>query len=82
MDFPCCKKEHSKAQFQLAQMYANGEGIAQDYQEAAKWYRLAAQQGHNKAKFQLGMLYKKGLGVAQDYQEATRWLKQAIEQHS
>ena len=68
----------AKAQFQLAQMHANGEGVPQDYSEAAKWYKLAASQGHTKAQFQLGMLYKKGFGVAQDYQKATQWLKQSI----
>jgi len=26
-------------------MYANGEGVLQDYKEAVKWYRLAAEQG-------------------------------------
>ena len=25
-------------------MYANGEVVAQDYQEALKWYQLAAEQ--------------------------------------
>ena len=59
-------------------MHANGEGVPQDYSEAAKWYKLAANQGHTKAQFQLGMLYKKGLGVAQNYVTATQWLKQSI----
>ena len=61
-------------------MYTNGEGLKKDYTEAAKWYRLAANQGHVKAQFQLGMLYKKGLGIAQDYTEATRWLKLSMDQ--
>ena len=26
-------------------MYDNGEGVPQDYKEAVKWYRLAAEQG-------------------------------------
>ena len=26
-------------------MYANGEGVVQDYKEAVKWYRKAAEQG-------------------------------------
>jgi uncharacterized protein len=26
-------------------MYGNGKGVTQDYQEALKWYRLAADQG-------------------------------------
>jgi TPR repeat protein len=27
-------------------MYANGEGVPQDYAEAVKWYRKAAEQGN------------------------------------
>jgi len=26
-------------------MYGNGQGVIQDYAEAVKWYRLAAEQG-------------------------------------
>jgi uncharacterized protein len=27
-------------------MYKNGNGVIQDYAEAVKWYRLAAEQGN------------------------------------
>jgi uncharacterized protein len=27
-------------------MYDNGDGVIQDYAEAVKWYRLAAEQGN------------------------------------
>jgi TPR repeat protein len=30
-------------------MYANGGGVKQDYAEALKWCRKAAEQGHAKA---------------------------------
>ena len=36
-------------------MYANGEGVAQDYEEAVKWYRLAAEQGDTQAQSGLGL---------------------------
>src|ERR1700728_341374 len=35
----------AKAQNSLGGMYYNGRGVTQDYEEAAKWYRLAAAQG-------------------------------------
>ena len=31
-------------------MYANGDGVPQDYAEAVKWYRKAADQGQAAAK--------------------------------
>ena len=35
-------------------MYATGEGVPRDDGEAARWYRVAADQGYDKAKFSLG----------------------------
>src|ERR1017187_3210827 len=40
----------SGAQFNLGLMYANGEGVTQNYAEAARWYRKAADQGDAKAQ--------------------------------
>ncbi len=34
-------------------MYETGRGVAQDYAEALKWYRLAAEQGVAIAQFNL-----------------------------
>ncbi len=34
------------AQFNLADMYSNGRGIAKDDQQAVMWYRKAAEQGN------------------------------------
>ena len=36
-------------------MYDNGEGVPQDYAEAVKWYRLAAEQGDARAQYNLGL---------------------------
>ena len=47
-------------------MYGNGQGVLQDYGEAVKWYRLAAEQGCAKAQTNLGSKYRKGEGVPQD----------------
>ena len=38
------------ASFDLGNYYANGELVTKDLDEAAKWYRKAAEQGHKKAK--------------------------------
>ena len=37
-------------------LYANGQGVARDYAEAARWYRLAADQGIAEAQFNLARL--------------------------
>ena len=48
-----------------------------DYQEAVKWYRLAAEQGKNVAQFELGAMYANGKGVPQDFVQAHKWLNLA-----
>lgn len=35
----------SRNQFALASVYYDGKGVPQDYAEAARWYRKAAEQG-------------------------------------
>ena len=42
------------AQFNLGDMYYNGEGVSVDYQEAMKWYSKAAEQGLADAQSSLG----------------------------
>ena len=49
----------------------------EDYAEAAKWYRLAAEQGEPGAQRALGRLYLRGNGVAQDECESARWYHRA-----
>ena len=57
--------------------YYNGDGVLQDYKEAVKWYKLAAEQGYANAQYNLGKMYAKGQGVIQDYKEALKWYKLA-----
>ena len=58
-------------------MYSKGQGVAQDYGEAARWNRLAAEQGFAGAQTGLGLLYLKGEGVAQDDIKAHMWVNLA-----
>jgi hypothetical protein len=57
--------------------YAKGDGVTQDYAEAVKWFRLAAEQGNARAQSFLGLMHAKGDGVTQDYAEAVKWFKLA-----
>ena len=60
--------------------YATGEGVPQDFAEAVRWYRLAAEQGYASAQNNLGLAYATGEGVPQDFAEAVRWFRRAAEQ--
>ena len=64
----------------MGNSYYYGQGVSQDYNEAAKWYRKAAEQGYEKAQYNLGNSYYYGRGVSQDYNEAAKWYRKAAEQ--
>ena len=57
----------------MGQQRGTPRGVPWDSKEAAKWYRLAAEQGHTKAQIMLGHMYARGEGVPEDYQEAVKW---------
>ncbi|MDQ3139596.1 MAG: hypothetical protein M3Q15_02585, partial [Pseudomonadota bacterium] len=44
-----------------------------DEATAAKWYRLAAEQGWSEAMTNLGQAYEAGAGVPRDAVEALKW---------
>ena len=47
--------------------------MPQDYAQAVKWYRLAADQSYAGAHYHLGVMYNLGQGVPEDYVEAHKW---------
>ena len=51
--------------------------MPQDYAEAVRWYRKAAERGHAQAQFNLGGAYGLGQGVPQDVVYAHKWLNLA-----
>ena len=68
---------NANAQNNLGVMYDSGKGVPQSYQEAVKWYRLAAEQGNANAQNNLGAMYGSGKGVPQDFVQAHKWINLA-----
>ena len=60
-------------------MYAQGQGVSQDYAEAVRWFRKAAEQGDAQAQFNLGLMYVNGKGVRQNYKIAKEWVGKACD---
>ena len=59
----------------------DGEGVPEDDAEAARWFRLAADQGLAGAQYDnLGNMYADGRGVPEDDAEAARWFRLAADQ--
>lgn len=71
---------YADAQFNLGLMYANGEGVEQNMDEAVTLFKKAAEQGHVDAQNNLGALYFTGEGVTRDEEKAIAWFEKAAEQ--
>ena len=65
-----------------AALYEKGEECYsnQNFAEALKWFRKAAELGNADAQNRLGNIYDKGQGVARDYFEAKDWYLKAAQQ--
>ena len=77
---PLAANGDAHAQYELGFMYDRGNGVPQDFKEAASWYGKAAEQGNASAQFYLGHMYDLGKGVTQDYKQAAAWYSKAAEQ--
>lgn len=78
---PLAERGNAHAQNNIGFMYAQGQGMAQDYTAALGWYSKAADQGIADAQEFLGLMYQYGQGgVAQDYAAALSWYRKAADQ--
>lgn len=68
----------SAAQYNLARMYLDGNGIARDARQAARWLFLAAEKGHLESEAVLGQLLFNGYpGVPPQRARGLMWLSLA-----
>lgn len=68
-----------RAQFFLGRMYELALGVLQDYGEALRLYKLAADQGYALALTNLAALCKQGQGCARDETAAMKYYLKALE---
>ena len=67
-------------QFELANSYRDGTGVAKDLEKAEEWYRKLAVRDFSPAQTELGRLYEQGHGVPQNYKLAASWFQKAANQ--
>jgi localization factor PodJL len=67
------------AEYELAVRYAEGRGIAVNFEEAARWFERAANRDLAPAQYRLGSLYEKGQGVKKDLDQARRLYRAAAD---
>lgn len=62
----------------LGTYYKKGEfGLTQDFDEAVRWFKKAAEQGDAYALFDLAMCYADGLGVKKNWEQAKHYFTEA-----
>ncbi len=77
------KGGHAEAAFNLASLYAKGDGVDQNYKTAVSYLEKSSNEGYYPAMTNLGLLYAKGQGVKQNYLTArSLWLKAAAGEHA
>lgn len=64
----------AKAKFALAEMYSDGKGTPQNFAQALRWYRRAADASHPEAQTSMGLIALiKAVGLARDDEGAVRF---------
>jgi len=75
---------NAKAQFELGNRYANGEGVNKDETKALEWWKKAAEQGLMEAQYNVGLCnyngYFNGKTMYEDVPTAVKWWKKAAAQ--
>jgi TPR repeat protein len=74
------EKGDAVAQYNLAVLYTDGDGVLKDAVEGVKWFRKSAEQGLAEAQYNLGVCYRDGVGVLKDPVEAVKCYRKAAEQ--
>jgi hypothetical protein len=68
------------AEFNLAMLYANGQGVDQDDARAVELLKKAANSGEAAAQTALGIRYAEGDGMPANPQAAIEWYRKAADQ--
>lgn len=73
-------KSTPESQKILAQAFLLGQEVPQNFQEAVKWFDMAAREGDSEAQNELAFMYYTGSGVDQDFSKAYNLFIQASKQ--
>jgi TPR repeat protein len=69
------------AQMQLGSMFLKGDKVAQDFPQALKWYRMAAERGDKRGQFFLAIIFDSDhYGEPDRPEEAATWYRRSAEQ--
>jgi len=69
----------NQARVLIGTLYENGLGVRRDYDEALRWYRMAAERNFAYAYYSIGLLHENGRGVPEDPRQAREWMQKAAD---
>ena len=72
--------QNGDEKFSIGMLYVRGQGVPQDYAEAAKWIQQAADKGHAEAQTTIGAMFLLAKGEPQNDAQAAEWFRKAAEQ--
>lgn len=70
----------SRQLYEMASKIIDSDDQDADYQQAVRYYRLAAEKGHAQAQFCLGQCYEYGIGLSGNHPAAIKWYELAARQ--
>ena len=73
------EKGNVEAQFAVGYMYEYGKGTEIDYDQAVKYYHMAAEKNHSGAQHNLAVLFYTGRGVEKDLKQAYQCFRSAAQ---
>jgi SEL1 protein len=65
----------------IGRMLLRGEGMEQNFEKAATWFRRGIANGDRNCQYHMGLMYRDGLGVQKDGTRAAAYLKASAEQN-
>lgn len=74
------EKGDASAQLCFGDHLMSGEGVTQDWREAATWFGKAARQGNAEAQYKLGVAFDRGAGVERSAGESQQYLQASADQ--
>lgn len=72
------EKGDAEAQYQLAEMYAEAQGVEQDYTKSYHWAKKASEQGNPKAQYRLASIIYAGEAGQKNQPEALQLFLKSI----
>ena len=84
--FKAANLDEGRAQYVLAEMYAAGRGVTQNFAESSYWLKKSLDYVNQNAKYRqawaekaMGVIYEKGWYVDSNPERAVRWYRSSAD---